>query len=393
MHRLWSIILISFLINVYGAAEPQEPLPFNIFASQEITSGAAAQATCLVHGNPGYGSGVLFTLDGKVAVLTSAHIQNPREVNFLTNGDVLKCDVLRAIPMEEDPRRLASQTDLKILFVSGNPEEHVRPLPLSSQIDPSTPLTVYGLGKICAEFTRGHLSAATPTHGGAATLSKVNAPTFTIDPQASALNYAGSALIRLYNNTFGLTHSSTPTIINPISSRMEGLIQITTTYDPTSLQTHIGEGFSGGPALQDDKIVGICQSSSLNINNRTLPESMKIFKIPNLVMWTSYFLGTKLPILQSIAPWLVDPIFSPSLRFALEKFGYRWLSSPLRMCIFNTASTLLCSLAGKAGAAYENSNYALRKPKKAWFVRLTPDVIHWIQSKLAESSSKLNTAS
>lgn len=389
MRNILSIILTTAIFNVYGVAEVETHLPFNEAFLEEIRNGERAKSTCLVIGENMYGSGVLFALDGKVGVLTAAHIPNPKAVHFfILNNRVnpprpenLKCDVLNATPMESDLKRLTAQTDMQVLSVSGKPEEYVRPLELSSEIDESTLLSVYGFGTICAEFSQGRLSIALPTHGGAPLPSKVNVPTFTIDPKTSPVNYAFNGFVRILHR-IGMFPYLIQTEINPKSSRVEGLIRVTTQYEPTSLQTHIGQGFSGGPALQGNNVVGICQSASLNITNRTTPETIKLWQAQVLAMWSSYILGIKLPMLQSVAPWLFDPILSPTFRFALEKCGVKWLSTPLRMCAFNSGVFLLSALGIKAYTAYTNSNYAVLQPKQAFFVRLTTEAIDWIKTVL-----------
>lgn len=400
MYRFWYSILACLCINVYGAIEVDTILPFNEAAFQDMQQGNAGQALCLVSGKEMLVSGVLFSRDGRVAVLTSAHLPNPQLVYFAGfNRNVnppaqfpLKYSVVKAIPMEADLKRLTQQTDLQVLLLDGNPQEHIRPFQLSSAIDPTHPLTIYGLGTICAEFTPGHLKVGIPAKNRAPLPSKVIIPNYTVDPKASTLDHLYIGFITLCHK-LGMFGINILPQINPHSQRNEGLIYATTHYDPNSLQTHIGEGFSGGPALQGENVVGISQGSKLNFERRTSSQTIGTQGILASAMWTCYFLGKKLPILQSIAPWLYDPFISPSLRFSLERFGVTWLSSPLRMCVFNSGVALLLMVGNTAYAAYRNSQYALKKSKAALFVRITPEVINWIEGVMRSESAHVQTAS
>lgn len=392
MRYLWKLALTFLLIMpVYEAAEPQETLPFTTAACTEIIHGQPAHATCLVEAQNGHGSGVLVSLNDQTFVLTSGHIPAPHTVHFLIlnkettppKPESLRCSVIKAIPMENDPKKLTAQTDLQILFINGKHTTHVRPLTLSSEVNPSAPLSAYGIGGILlAEFVKGQLSIATPTRNGNVLPAKVMLPTFIINPKASALNYAQNFWVTFFHK-LGLFSFAIPAPINPATGKIEGIIEATTCYNPELLETHIGQGFSGGPALQGNKVVGIFQSGALNLTNRANPETTKLLGYQFLAMWASYCLGIKLPLLQTISPWLVDPIIAPTLRFGLEKFGCRWLSSPLRMCAFSTLELVLSTLAGKAYAAYTTSPNALKKPQKTLFVHITPAVINWIDSVLA----------
>lgn len=98
----------------------------------------------------------------------------------------------------------------------------------------------------------------------------------------------------------------------------------------------------------------------------------------------------KIPMLQSIAPWLWAPVLSPLIKLTLEKFVHKWLSSPLRMCAFNIGVFLSMTLLERA---YTRSNHALQKPKDAWFVRLTPEVIDWIRTVLNNPTQTSTAAS
>lgn len=76
MRSFWSAVITSVLINVYGAMEPQQPLIFNVEAEIDVmTPGNSPQSVCLIESAQENGSGVLVFLDGKVSVLTAAHVQ------------------------------------------------------------------------------------------------------------------------------------------------------------------------------------------------------------------------------------------------------------------------------------------------------------------------------
>lgn len=56
--------------------EPQQPLIFNVEAEIDVmTPGNSPQSVCLIENAQENGSGVLVFLDGKVSVLTAAHVQ------------------------------------------------------------------------------------------------------------------------------------------------------------------------------------------------------------------------------------------------------------------------------------------------------------------------------
>jgi hypothetical protein len=92
--------------------------------------------------------------------------------------------------------------------------------------------------------------------------------------------------------------------INPITGRQDGIISVTTRFNPAKLETHIGGGFSGGPALQNDIVVGIIQASSLQAANITRPLILKGNTYAFLSMWSLY-LGGQILTPKEISPFCI----------------------------------------------------------------------------------------
>lgn len=134
-----------------------EKTPFAAAGSEDIqNNNQAALATCFVQSDKGWGSGVAVSLEGSVFVLTAAHVGTPKSVSFMisdTTATSLKLvsmhfPVSTFSSMQQELCSSAAQHDLQILLVDGNPEGYIKPLKLSSEIDPAQPITVYGFGSL-----------------------------------------------------------------------------------------------------------------------------------------------------------------------------------------------------------------------------------------------------
>jgi hypothetical protein len=376
---------------------------FNDAASREIGEGKPSQAMCLVLGDfPG--SGALVSVDGRVCILTTGHLKDPKSVCFMVaeeTAEEIRVDskkflVTAFFSMQNELHSTAAQHDLQILLVDGNPENHIKPLELTSEIDSAQPISGYGFGSLVAEDCRGHLSVGAPAEykldesegvkRRGLLPAKVTFQNYEVNPIASR----GDKVSLFYQK---FTPQISVTEINPSTGRQDGIILITTTYNPETLETHIGGGFSGGPVLQNDKIVGIIQGGSLQSEEVSIPAEQRWSVYNFLSMWGLYLAGQKLPILQKTAPFAYAPMIIPSIGYMLGWLGYKHLSTPLRLCIFNSAAFAALNIYLVGKKLYARSQHALRGAHNLSLVHMTPEIIQWVQSKLAESTRELATAS
>jgi hypothetical protein len=375
---------------------------FSHAALQEIGEGKSSQALCLVLGDfPG--SGALVSVDERVCILTTGHLKDPKSVFFMVpdktdkdNLDPMEFLVTAFFSMQNELHSTAAQHDLQILLVDGNPESYIKPLELTSEIDSAQRISGYGFGHLVAEFFRGRLSVGAPAEYKLDESEGVKRPSL-LPAKVTFQNYEVNPIasrddkVSLFYQKFAPKISATE--INPITGRQDGIILITTTYNPETLETHIGGGFSGGPVLQNDKIVGIIQGGSLQSEEVSIPAEQRWSVYNLLSMWGLYLAGQKLPILQKAAPFAYGPMIIPSIGYMLRWLGYKHLSTPLRLCIFNSAAFAALNIYLEGKKLYAKSQHALRGAHNLSLVHMTPEIIQWIQSKMAGSPSELATAS
>jgi hypothetical protein len=397
MIRLFAFFFLC-VTSIIASDEILEIPTFSRIALQEIWEEKPSHAMCLVIADL-QGSGALVSVDGHICILTAAHLKNPKSVYFMVpdkTAENLKLDSMEFLvtaffSMQKESHRLTSQCDVQILLVEGNPEHYIKPLILTSEIDATKPICGFGFGTLVAAFYQGRLSMDIPAHykldelGRKVLMSQLPAK---VDFRNYRLNPTASWVDKLKLGTVVMNQKFNPLIsitnINLTTSKRDGVILATTTYDPEKLETHVGSGFSGGPVLQNDKIVGIFQSGDLTATEKITATSHKLEAYKILCMWGIYLAGQKIPILRKAAPFAYDAIISPSIRYMLERFGYTHLSTSSRLCIFNSAVFLALNIYLTVRKAYAHSQVALKGSHKTLFVHMTLETIQWIQSKLED---------
>jgi hypothetical protein len=361
---------------------------FTQTAVEEIQKGGLARALCCIRGNPLRGSGVLVQHKGHVFVLTNAHITDPKWVQFSGSMGVEKNPnmdrnayaVLSAYSFPLTDQNLFVQTDIQLIKLRSYPD--IPPLKLDSAIDLNQPLIQYGFGQIYGEFHKGELTIDQPETWGQFLPSKNILDTFEVDPKMSFVERYWEGIHQDYpsykkwwEETLGVPTSFSNIKIDALTGRSKGLIQAFSSYAPEKGVTVFSLGCSGGPVIQNDKVVALKQSGG---QSAVRYEGLKWeigFQICQLIAsCTLRSLGSNYPKAVAFAPWLA--MWPVTLCNKLAKISFNKSLSD---------GMLWRSIYGYHAIAMLYKFYSLHtidKGIKTGMIHITPEIIAWIEETL-----------
>lgn len=253
-------------------------------------------------------------------------------------------------------------------------------------MDTTTALDVFGFGSLYAEHSAGKPSLDFPIvrlmtgDGSSQSIllgSKVKVHTFKVDPKLSLFGYFQH--LGEIANSF-VTSSYVQTLVpkvNFATHTLEGVIEVTTEYKPEKLSTHISGGFSGGPVIQNDKVLGVMTSSEFKFADVTRQQILSTVVAPAVCYGILQLAAIKFPKWQLFAN--------------LYSGLYLAIPNVLAHAVFNKGfSDKQIGMAGgvlflgRLGYQLYKHFYPGGTTYKVSIRRITPDLMGWMRSKLAE---------
>lgn len=224
-----------------------------------------SNSVCYVHSDF-QGTGVLIEVDGKLCVLTAAHNTNPTNIAFFdstTEFGKKWYEVQRAVSFQHLGQRFIA-SDIQVLFLKECPADR-QPLTLADRFDPETPSMIVGSGLLWSRFFdeqhprlgKSIWRLPVPSIEKPDAFWPDNCISKVMLPKGVQYNRV-SRVSRWWDNL----NASNNKLHTPFGFDTSGylprpLIEFATRYNPETLETHTGHGFSGGPIIQNEKVVAL----------------------------------------------------------------------------------------------------------------------------------------